>query len=111
MLNCNEIKIDGYSIYIGQLKQLENNTGMHDMANVGSKAINWASSEIEDAMKPIVSIWNSLRNTAKEVMSNEMELSMQFEVCLKGQTPVLKIVSAESSAQISIKFVWKKGEQ
>ncbi|MGO5175103.1 hypothetical protein ACTQ2N_07855 [Ruminococcus sp. LCP21S3_E8] len=108
MFNCNEIKIDGYSIYVEQLKQLDTNTNMHDVVNVGSKAINWASSEIEESMKPIVSIWNSLQNTAMESMPNEMELSMQFEICLKGGTPVLKIVSAESSAQIAIKFSWKK---
>lgn len=33
---------------------------------------------------------------------------MQFSLSVNGETPVLKIVSATSSAQLSIKFVWKK---
>ena len=39
---------------------------------------------------------------------DEMELSMQFEMGISGNTPVLKIVSAESKFQLAAKFVWRK---
>lgn len=111
MLKSNELKIDGYSIYIDQLKQLDGNINTHDAGGSGKKALDWASNEFERALKPAINICNSLRNAANEIEPNEIEFSMQFEICLKGETPVLKIVSAESTAQIAIKFVWKKEEQ
>ena len=51
---------------------------------------------------------NSLREATKDMAPDEMELSMQFEMAISGEMPVLKIVSAESKCQLAAKFVWRK---
>ena len=102
-----ELNIDGYPIYIDQLKQLDTTVTSHDAGSLSRKIIEWNAKEIEQAMRPAISILNSLRSAAKDMAPDEMELSMQFEMDLKGETPVLKIVSAEASAQIAVKFTWK----
>lgn len=107
MAKINELVIDGYSIYIDSLEQLDDKQHTHDASRIKSSVINWTSEGIEQTLKPVVKIFDSLRNTAKDTTLDEVELSMQFDISLKGETPVFKIVSAESSAQIAIKFVWK----
>lgn len=104
MENC-EIKIDGYSVFVDQLKQMDANTRLHDAGS--DKVIEWTSEQIKRAMVPLTSLMNSLRDSTRENIPDEMELSLQLEVALKGETPIFKIVSAESSAQVAIKFVWK----
>lgn len=52
-------------------------------------------------------ILDSLRSATKDAYPDEIEFSMQFDIGIKGETPVLKIVSAETSAQIGVKFTWK----
>lgn len=107
MSKVNEIIIDGYSVYIENLEQLDKKLDSHDASYSKETAIEWTTQGIEQAMKPLKSVADSLRNVAKDVAPNEMELSMQFDISLKGETPVLKIVSAETTAQIAVKFVWK----
>lgn len=102
--NC-ELKIDGYSVFVDQLNQMDANTRTHDAGS--NKVIEWTSEQIKQAMIPLTSLMNSLRNATVANTPNEMELSVQLEVGLKGETPIFKIVSAESSAQVAIKFVWK----
>lgn len=109
MARNKELKIDGYSIYIDQLNQLDTNARSHDAGS--NKAINWTVQQMEYAMKPVISILNSLRSAFEDTIPDDMELSMQFEISLKGETPILKIVSAESKAQIAVKFLWKNNNQ
>lgn len=111
MPRARELKIDGYSIYIDELTQQDSTYYTDDAGTVKSNVIEWTVNELKCAMRPAINILNSLRDAAKDVRPDEMELSMQFEVCLKGETPILKIVSAESSAQIAVKFVWKEEKQ
>lgn len=106
MTRNNELMIDGYSIYIDQLNQLDKNHSTHDSGI--TNALTWTSNQIKEAMKPAVSILDSLRKAAENLAPDEMEISMQFEVSIKGETPILKIVSAGSAAQMAVKFVWKK---
>ncbi len=108
MSRINEIKIDGYSIYIEQLEQVDTSKNMHDAGNKKNLVFEWSSSGIEQMIKPVISIFNSLHKAAEDTLPNEIEFSMQFDIALKGETPVLKIVSAETSAQIGVKFVWNK---
>lgn len=107
MDEVNEIIIDGYSIYIEHLEQLDQNINTHDTGMFKKATIEWTSQGIEQTVKPIISILNTFRTVDKDSLPNEIELSLQLEVCLKGETPVLKIVGAESSAQVGVKFVWK----
>jgi len=102
--NC-ELKIDGYSVFIEQLNQMDENTRTHDSGR--NKVIEWTSEQIKQAMIPLTNFMNSLRSAAATNSPDEMELSVQLEVCLKGETPIFKIVSAESSTQVAIKFLWK----
>ena len=107
MSKTQELVIDGCTIYIDQLEQLDGNAYMHDAGGFANKAVDWAADRITDAIKPAVTIWQSLLQVSDQNQLSEMELSMQFAIVLKGEIPVLKIVSGESSAQISIKFSWK----
>ena len=102
--NC-ELKIDGYSVFVDQLNQIDANNRTHDAGS--NKVIEWTSEQITRAMVPLTSLMNSLRDSTRENIPDEMELALQLEVALKGETPIFKIVSAESSAQVAIKFVWK----
>ena len=106
MAKLNEIKIDGYSIYIEKLQQVDE-TSSHDAGFLGKNAIEWTSQEIEKMMQPATKIMDSLRKATQDAIPDEMELTMQFDISLKGETPVLKIVSAETSAQLAVKFTWK----
>jgi len=110
MSKVNEIVIDGYSVYIENLEQLDKNQNTHDSIRQKKEKIEWTIQDIEQTLKPIISIFDSFRNAVKDATPNEMEFSMQFDISLKGETPVLKIVSAETSAQIAVKFVWKNGK-
>ena len=107
MTKVNELIIDGCSIYIEQLEQVDSYENVHDNGYVSNKAIKWTKNSIEKAIKPAVSICNSLREVASNASLDEIEFSMQFEVVLCGEFPVLKIVSAESKAQMAIKMKWK----
>lgn len=113
MEKCKELIIDNCSIYIDQLKQ--HNTDAEyfsdDAGEQNGSVIQWTVDEIRQAFKPAVTILNSVQEAAKGVLPDEMELSMQFEIGLKGTTPILKIVSTESSAQLAIKFSWKRNKQ
>lgn len=104
-----EIVIDGHSILIENIDQHKAGTHINDASGI-VKAINWSSEQIVEATKPAVAILKSLCDSAQEMMPDEMELSMQFELSLNGEVPVFKIVSADATAQIAVKFVWKKEE-
>ncbi len=104
MENC-EIKIDGYSVFVDHLNQMDANTRMHDAGS--DKVIEWTTEQLKRAMVPLTSLMNSLRDATRANIPDEMELSLQLEVALKGETPIFKIVSTESKAQVALKFVWK----
>ena len=106
MAKSRELMIDGYSIYIDELEQLDTKKYEHD-ASVVSKPIQWAAEGLEQAIRPALGMMKAFRSAARDLMPDEMELSMQFTVNLKGEIPVLKIVSGESSAQIAVTFSWK----
>lgn len=108
MSRISELSIDNHTIYIEELAQLDNNGDKHDARSFKNKVINWTTDEIKNALKPTLCIWESLLNVSKQAELSELELSLQFEVCLKGEIPVFKIVSTESSAQVAIRFSWKK---
>lgn len=108
MTKFNELIIDGYSIYIDRLEQLDEKQYTYDASSKTKKTtLKWATPNIEQALKPVVKILDSIKNAARDATPDEIELSMQFDISLKGETPVLKIVSAETSAQLAVKFTWK----
>lgn len=105
-----EIIVDGHSIFIENIEQNKPNPYLDDASSVG-KVLSWTSEQIVEATKPVAAILTSLRNSAKEMAPDEMELAMQFDLSLNGEVPVFKVVSAEAAAQVSVKCVWKKSQQ
>lgn len=101
-----EIKIDGFSIYIEQLDHVGSKKVRHDSG--GQRPLTWTIEQLQNALKPVTAIVKSLRETTKEMVPDEMELTLQFEMAVSGETPVVKIVAAESKCQFAAKFVWKK---
>ena len=105
MMKNKELKIGDNIIYIDNIEQLGT---CKDASRISREPLRWTEEQIERALTPVVSIFDTLKNAAKDIEPDEMELEMQFSLSVNGETPVLKIVSATSSAQLSIKFVWKK---
>ena len=102
-----EIIIDGCSIFIEDISQSKTGPYVNDSASI-NKVLKWTSEQLAEATKPVVTILKSLHDSAQEMAPDEMELSMQFGLGLNGEIPIFKIVSAEASAQIAVKCVWKK---
>ena len=102
-----EILIDGCSIIIENVKQNNSESYINDSSGF-TKILSWTKEQIIEATKPAVTILKSLRDSTQEMASDEMELSMQFGLELNGETPIFKVVSVGSTAQISVKCVWKK---
>lgn len=100
-----ELKIGDNIIYIDNIEQLGE---IKDASRISREPLQWTENQIEKALAPVVTIFDNLKNAANDIKPDEMELEMQFSLSINGETPVLKIVSATSSAQLSIKFVWKK---
>lgn len=102
-----EIVVGGYSIFIEDISQ--NGPYINDSGGF-KQVLTWTSAQITEATKPVVAIFMSLRDAAREMAPDEMELSMQFELGLNGELPIFKVVSAEAAAQIAVKCVWKKDD-
>lgn len=106
-MEAKRIMIDGIELFIEELEDFSAPDSVHD-AGFSDGVVRWTGAQLQNALKPATVILNSLCEVTKDVAPDEMELSMQFEIGLNGNTPVLKIVSAESKFQLSVKFVWKK---
>ncbi len=104
-----EIVVGGYSIFIENISQNKSGPYANDSGGF-NKVLTWTSEQITEATKPVVAIFKSLHDSAREMAPDEMELSMQFDLGLNGEVPVFKVVSAEASAQIAVKCVWKKDD-
>lgn len=100
-----ELQIGDNIIYIDRIEEFGESD---DASRISCEPLQWTQEQIERALTPVVSIFDTLKNAAKDIEPDEMELGMQFSLSVNGNTPVLKIVSATSAAQLSIKFVWKK---
>lgn len=100
-----ELKIGDNIIYIDNIEQLGSSK---DASKLSYEPLLWTEEQMKKALKPVVSIFDNLKNSAHDAELDKIELVMQFALSVKGETPILKIVSTTSSAQLSIKFVWKK---
>lgn len=107
-MEARKIIIDGTEIYIEGLEDFTGPESEHDAGVLDEGVVHWTTKQLQNALKPAATILNSLRESTKDMAPDEMELSMQFEMGISGNTPVLKIVSAESKFQLAAKFVWRK---
>lgn len=102
-----ELKIGDNIIYVDNIEQFGE---CHDASKLLQHPLEWSAEQLEKAMEPAVSIFNVLKKSVNSIAPDEIELAMQFSLSVNGETPVLKIVSAASAAQLSVKFVWKNQE-
>ncbi len=108
MANVREVKINGGSIFFEELEQLKKPDRRHDSLTVDT-VLNWSDDVIKKAAQPLLDALSSLRQATQAMAPDEMELSMQLELAVNGETPVFKVLSLGSKCQIAAKFVWKKG--
>ena len=106
-----ELKIEGCdcSVYIEDLKQIDDEyTWEHDAGQSGNRVVNMTLRQIEDAVKPVISIFQAVKNAIKNDEPDEIEVDMNIGVCLKGEVPVFQVFSAQSTTTVGIKIKWKK---
>jgi len=107
MANMREVKINGYSVFFEELEQLQKPDRRHDSQAVET-ILNWSDDVLGKAAQPLLDVLSGLRQATQAMAPDEMELSMQLELAVNGETPVFKVLSLGSKCQIAAKFVWKK---
>lgn len=103
-----EVKINECSVFFASLEQLQVPQSTHDAKKCRGGGLEWTGEMLEKAARPLVEALSTLRQATESMAPDELELSMQLNLALKGSVPVFNILSTESGAQISAKFVWKK---
>ena len=108
MAKIHKVNINDCAIFFEELEQLDKANITHDGAKPSEKDLSWSAETLKQAAKPLVDTLSALHEAAKPMVPDELELSMQLELALNGETPVFKVVSMGASCQIAAKFVWKK---
>lgn len=109
MANIREVKINNCSIYFENLEQAIKPDSTQDAKLLSNDAVlTWSSEMLSNAVAPLVDVLDMLHRESNRMSPDEIELTMQLEVALNGETPVFKVVSLGSKYNISAKFVWKK---
>ena len=106
-----ELMIEGCdcSVYVEGLKNIDNNNlRTHDAGHSGNRVINMTIQQIEDAVKPVISICQAVKNTTKNDEPDEIEIDMNVGLVLKGEVPIFQVFSAQSTTTVGIKVKWKK---
>ena len=104
-----EFEIDGCSVFLEELDPIDKVYDTHD-AKKESCIVTWATNQIVNTLRPALTIMKSLHEAAMDMKPSEMNASMKFSLGLKGEVPVIKIVSSETSAQFELSFSWKHVE-
>lgn len=109
MKNTQEIKINGCSVF-WEMEQVKEDAYTLDAGGIVDEVLEWGEDVIKQAARPLVDILGVLHKATKSMSQapDELELTMQLELALNGETPVFKILSVGTNCQIAAKFVWKK---
>lgn len=108
MGEVHEVKINGYSIYFEELEQLGEDWSEHDALTAGGTLLEWTDDMLQQAARPLINALGAFQRAAQDMAPDEIELSMQLNLALSGNTPVFKVLSMEGSCQFAAKLVWKK---
>lgn len=110
MGKMHEVEINGYSIFFEELEDARKPSETHDASRRkrSNEPMIWDATMLEKAAQPLVDILGVLHRTTQSMAPDELELSMQLELAVSGNTPVFKVLSAESKCQLAAKFVWKR---
>ncbi len=107
MRDTYEVKINGCSIFF-EMEQLKMSHNTHDSSRGAKKMLDWSDNVLKQAAQPLVGAFEDFHQSVQSLSPDELELTMQLELALNGETPVFKVFSAGSKCQISAKFIWKK---
>lgn len=98
-----KIIIDGETLFISGVGNTDPNhyadNSIGDLLHLDS---------FSKALKPIVNISKSLKNSLQEIKPDEIELTLQLQLAVSENTIALAMVNAGAEAHLSVKFVWKK---
>lgn len=108
MGKIHEVKINECSIFFEELEQLQAPQPTHDARRQTDAPLDWTNDMLRQAAQPLVDALGALHQAAQSMSPDELELSMQLNLAVSGNTPVFKVISMEGSCQFSAKFVWKK---
>ncbi len=109
MGKMHEVKINGCSIFFEELEQIQMSDEIHDArADGDGSPLTWTDAMLKKAAQPLVDALDVLHQAAQSMAPDELELSMQLELAVSGNTPVFKVLSMEGDCQLAAKFVWKK---
>lgn len=100
-----KVIIDGETLYVENLKGADeyhySNNSISDILSLDT---------LSEALKPVVKVGKLVKKGLQEMQPDEVELEMQLQLAVSDKNPVFAIVSAGAEAHLSLKFVWKKGE-
>lgn len=108
MGKIHEVKINEYSLFFEDLEQLQAPRPTHDAGWQNGGPLDWTNDMLRQAAQPLVDALSALHQATQSMSPDELELSMQLNLAVSGNTPVFKVLSAEGSCQFAAKFVWKK---
>lgn len=107
MKKAQEVKINGCSIFFEELDQIQTPMSTHDSWKQNDGPLTWTNDVLRKAAQPLVDALGTLHQAAQSMSPDELELSMQLNLVLSGNTPVFKVLAMEGGCQFKAKFVWK----
>lgn len=110
MGKIHEVKINECSIFFEELEQFQLPQTTHDTKRQTETGgpLEWTNDMLRQAAQPLVDALGALHQAAQSMAPDELELSMQLDLAVSGNTPVFKVLSMEGGCQFAAKFVWKK---
>lgn len=104
MGSIRKLKIDDAVIYIKGLDSVDGyaQDGIKDLLTENS---------LQDALKPIVSFGQKIKQGLQVLEPDETELTFQLSVGVEGQKLFFALANASAEAQISLKYVWRGVDQ
>lgn len=102
-----EVKIGDCSIFFEELEQMQATQPTHDSRRPSGSPLTWTKDMLREAAQPLVDALGTLHQATQSMAPDQLELSMQLNLAVSGNTPVFKVVSMEGGCQFVAKFVWK----
>lgn len=104
MGSIRKIRIDDDIVYIKGLDSVGGyaQDGIRDL---------FTENSLQDALKPIVSLGQKIKQGLQTLEPDETELTLQLSVGVEGKKLFFALADASAEAQISLKYVWRGANQ
>ena len=104
MGSIRKLKIDDDVVYI---------KGLDSVGGYAQDSIKdlFTENSLQDALKPIVSFGQKIKQGLQALEPDETELTFQLSVGVEGQKLFFALANASAEAQISLKYVWRGADQ